>query len=264
MLEKLPNAAETPSLEASLEKATDQAFKARATFEYQQVRKWVGSRVNLDEARILDFGCGQGVPAASFALRHPKARVLGVDIEPVPEQQLSNLLNKQIGCGIPSNVSYRTLSLTALSDEKFDLIYAWSVFEHVKEDKMIKIFSTLKSHLAERGILFVCCNPLYFSPHGSHLYKYFKSPWHHLLLTLDELREGVVSGDLLASETREWQQFLQLNRLTAQDIMGRASGAGLKRLRHHLTKTDLSPPPRLARLYDNEVLTTKELVAIFE
>jgi len=256
--------AEAQLMDAIFEKATDKAFKARATFEYQQVRKWVGDRINFDQARILDFGCGQGVAAASFALRHPQSRVLGVDIEPVPEPQLSILLNKQIGRDIPSNVSYRTISLTALSNEQFDLIYAWSVFEHIKEDKMIETFAMLKSHLAEGGILFICCNPLYFSPHGSHLYKYFKSPWHHLVLTLEELREGVVSVDFLASETREWQQFLQLNRLTAQDILGRASAAGLKRLRQFLAKTELAPPPRLARLYDNEVLTTTELVAIFQ
>lgn len=256
--------AEAPSPTLLFEAATDKAFKTRATFEYERVKKWTSDRIDLEKARILDFGCGHGVPAASFALRHPQSKVIGVDIEPIPEQQLSNLLNKQIGVGLPSNVSYRTLSLTALSGEKFDLIYAWSVFEHIKEDKMIETFSMLKEHLAENGVIFICCNPLYFSPHGSHLYKYFKSPWHHLLLTLDELREGVISSDLLSSETREWQQFLHLNRLTAQDIVGRASAAGLKRIRQHFSKTDIAPPPRLARLYDNDVLLTTEFTAIFE
>lgn len=255
--------ADAPSMDVIFERATDKAFKARATFEYQQVRKWAGHRINFDTARVLDFGCGQGVAAASFALRHPEARVVGVDVEPVPEPQLRNLLKTQIGHTIPSNLSYRTISLTPLSSEKFDLIYAWSVFEHIKEDKMVDTFAMLKDHLADNGVLFISCNPLYFSPHGSHLYKYFKSPWHHLLLTLDELREGVVSDGLLTSEAREWQQFLQLNRLTAHDIMGRASAADLKRLRQHLSKTDVAPPPRLARLYDNDVLTTTELVATF-
>jgi SAM-dependent methyltransferase len=255
--------AEVPSIDVIFERATDKAFKARATFEYQQVRKWAGHRIDFSTARILDFGCGQGVAAASFALRHPEARVIGVDIEPVLVPQLSNLLKAQIGHTIPSNVSYRTIPLTPFSNEQFDLIYAWSVFEHIKEDKIVDTFAMLKDHLADNGVLFVCCNPLYFSPHGSHLYKYFKSPWHHLLLTLDELRGGVVSDVFLSSEAREWQQFLQLNRLTAHDIIVRASAAGLKCIRQHLSKTDMAPPPKLARLYDNDALTTTELVATF-
>ncbi len=226
---------------------------------------WVGDKINFENARILDNGCGQGIAAASFALRHSQSTVLGVDVEPHSERHLGDILKKEIGRDIPANLRFETVELTKIpGNETFDFIYAWSVFEHIREELLVDTFAALKQRLSKGGFLFIFSNPLYFSPQGSHLYKYFKSPWHHLTLPLDQLREGVVSSDFRASEIREWQQFLQLNRLTALDLMGRASGGGLKRLRHHMSKTELVPPPRLTRVYDNDALTTTGLTAIFQ
>jgi trans-aconitate methyltransferase len=221
--------------------------------------------VNLDKAKILDFGCGQGIAAASFALRHPKAKVMGLDIEPINELMLGALLEKQIGAELPKNLSLVSAGPGELPVEgTFDLIYAWSVFEHVREDLMIELFRTLKERLAPGGVLFVQINPLYFSPQGSHLYKYFKSPWHHLILSLDQLRDGVLSADFNATQSREWRQFMELNRLTGQEIIGRATASGLKSVRVQFFQTDQLPPPRLTRVYNSEVLKTTEFMALFE
>ncbi|CCD91737.1 conserved hypothetical protein [Bradyrhizobium sp. ORS 375] len=254
------------NLEKMFEAANDAGFKGRAISEYKRIRGWVGDRINLDTARVLDFGCGQGIAAASFALRHPKAQVTGFDIEPVNQQQLANIYRAQSGLSLPPNISFTSAHPGEVppGEQPFDLIYAWSVFEHVREDVMIDLFSSLKKRLAPNGLLFVQVNPLYFSPQGSHLYKYFKSPWHHLILSLDELREGVLSAEFQPTETREWRQFLELNRLTAQDIIGRAGAAGLKRLRDQFFQTDQIPPPRLARVYNPDVLRTTEFMALFE
>jgi len=252
-------------LEAALENAEDAGFRARAISEYRRIRNWVGDRIDFDKARVLDLGCGQGIAAASFALRHPGARVMGIDIEPINESILADIYRRQIGRDLPGNLDLVTISPGEIpGTEKFDLIYAWSVVEHVREDMLVSLFQDLKSRLAEGGVIFVQVNPLYFSPQGSHLYKYFSSPWHHLILSLDQLRDGVLSAHSPATESREWRQFLELNRLTAQDIIGRASAAGLKRPREQFFKTDIVPPPRLARLYNNDALTTVEFMALFE
>jgi hypothetical protein len=152
-----------------------------------------------------------------------------------------------------------------LPDTKgYDLIFAWSVFEHVREDIMMDLFKGLKSRLSKNGLLFVQVNPLYFSPRGSHLYNYFKSPWHHLILSLESLREGVLSDHATDNARREWTQFLELNRLTAKDIIGRASAAGLKLVKEQYFTTDVVPPPRLTRVYDKDVLMMTEFMALFE
>ena len=128
---------------------------------------------------------------------------------------------------------------------------------------MTELFRNLKGRLAKNGLLFVQVNPLYFSPRGSHLYNYFKSPWHHLILSLDALREGVLSEQPTEREQREWAQFLELNRLTGRDIIGRATDAGLKLLREQHFTTDLLPPPRLTRIYDKDALVANEFIALF-
>lgn len=253
------------SFDVLCEKAPDPGFKARSMSEYQRVKNWVGDRVDLNQARILDFGCGQGIAAASFALRHPGAAVVGFDIEPVSNDVLVKAYQTQLGRDLPPNVSFISAPAGDLPPQKpFNLIYAWSVFEHVQEDLMVDLFKTLKSRLAPGGLLFVQINPLYFSPRGSHLYNYFKSPWHHLILSLDILREGVLSDAPTSKRNREWSQFLQLNRLTASDIVGRASAAGLSLVKEQRFTTDTAPPPRLTRVYDKSALMTTEIVALFE
>lgn len=252
-------------IETLLANAPDPGFKGRANYEYNTIKGWVGKRIDLERAKVLDFGCGQGIAATSFALRHPQAKVQGLDIEPVKQGELKAIYRKQIGRDLPPNVAFVEAAPGQLPVGKdLDLIFAWSVFEHVREDLMTELFRSLKSRLAKNGLLFVQVNPLYFSPRGSHLYNYFKSPWHHLILSLESLREGVLSDQPNEREQREWTQFLDLNRLTARDIIGRATDAGLKLVREQHFKTDLAPPPRLTRIYDKDVLTTNEFIALFE
>ena len=244
--------------------ATDPGFKARSISEYDRVKAWT-KRIDLDKARILDFGCGLGIAAASFALRHPGVSVTGLDIEPIDEAQLKQTYRRQLGCDLPRNLNFQTVAPGQFVDSsRFDLIYAWSVFEHVRDELMVDLFHNLKERLSPGGLLFIQVDPLYFSPRGSHLYNYFKSPWHHLVLSLDALREGVLADKPSLKEQREWTQFLELNRLTAQDIVGRAVAAGLKLVKMQTFTTDIDPPPRLARVYDRDVLTTREVMAVFE
>jgi 2-polyprenyl-3-methyl-5-hydroxy-6-metoxy-1,4-benzoquinol methylase len=253
-----------PRLDVALNNASDLAFRTRAVAEYERVLAWVKDQIDLNDARIMDFGCGQGIATASFALRHPRATVIGFDIHPVDLDHLSRLMKAQINYDLPANLQFDTPKNHQIPKGEFDLILAWSVFNHVSEHQMIETFAELKTRLRPHGVLFLQISPLYFSPEGSLLYKYFRSPWHHLQLPLDMLREGVFTKGMTETQTREWQQFLALNRLTAADILGRASAAGLKRIKSLCSKTNLVPPPRLTRLYNADALMTTEVTAIFE
>ena len=244
------------SLESVISSAKDAGFRARATTEYNRIRGWTKTEVNWDSPRILDFGCGSGVAATSIALRHPKAQVFGVDINPISIRALAGTFSDQTGLAIPDNVSFsliRSGELPAESD--FDLIYAWSVFEHVQEDCIIDIFRDLKSRLKTDAKLFLVTEPLYYSPNGSHLYRYHKTPWHHLIMSLDKLRDGVISENAEETQLREWQQFMDLNRLTAQQIREAAVSAGFEVLREQIFRTGQEPPERLTHIYQAEVLT---------
>ena len=48
-----------------------------------------------------------------------------------------------------------TIDHDVMPDEgDFDLIYSWSVFEHIKESNMDEIFKELKARLRKGGLLF--------------------------------------------------------------------------------------------------------------
>lgn len=253
------------NLDEDFANAPDVGFRARAISEYTRVKLWAGNQINFDEAKILDFGCGAGIAAVSTALRHPNAEVYGVDVTPVDQERLKALFTKQIGREIPPNIHFSTIENgNFLNDKTFNLIYSWSVFEHIKVDEIQGVFQKLKQHLAKAGIIFIQVNPLYFSPKGSHLAGYFPDPWHHLLVSVDELKCKVLGSGRGGTEIREWQQFIELNRLTARDIIDRGLAAHLRLVREQLMKIKTVPSDELLRIYQRDALVTEEFMALFD
>ena len=245
-------------LEAGLEdrfsRAPDPGFRARATSEYRRIFGWVRDLIDLNSATILDFGCGQGIAAASFALRHPNSRILAHDIAPISTTALSKVLRQQIDEDLPENIEF--IQPTLLQPGTVDLIYAWSVFEHVSREDIVATLRLLSGLLSQSGVMFIHCEPLYFSPAGSHLYKYFDAPWHHLLTSIETLRNTVISEQAKEREAREWQQFIALNRVTSHDIERYINEANLTIMRRQLFATEALPPDELRHVYNDAALST--------
>jgi SAM-dependent methyltransferase len=249
----------SPSIEEAIKGAPDATFRAIATSEYKRITGWVGPHASLDSASILDFGCGQGVAAASFALRHPGSSVAGYDVSRVSIEDVAKLYKRQTGLALPSNVKYISGDLSAVKPQSLDLIYAWSVIEHIDIDALPKLLRLFRDKLKKTGLLFVYSDPLYYSPNGSHLYRYLKSPWHHLLMSLDQMRTSVITEKATDTATREWQQFLGLNRFTAGEVLTNIGAAGFDVIKQQQFKTNLEPPERLLRIFNPEVLTTSAI-----
>ncbi len=251
-------------IEQRIEAATDAGFRGRALSEYRRVRYWTESEIDFDRAKILDFGCGQGIAAASFALRHPNAKVYGCDIEEPDVDNLRTIFEEQAGLSLPHNLDLSTvISGEQHFERNFDLIFAWSVFEHVNARAMSDILRAIRNLLRPGGLFFLQVNPLYFSPRGSHLYRYFSSPWHHLMLSIDDLRTEVLSSGNKEKAEREWAQFIELNRYSASQLTGATTAAGLKCIRQQTFVVDDVPPQRLLETYNETVLRTQEVVALF-
>ena len=242
--------------------APDRGFRGRAFHEYWIIRRLVKSHVDLDVARILDFGCGVGIAAASFALRHPRATVFGTDVlQPDPER-LRRECYQQTGVSLPENLSLLLAEAGSLPDQvcDMDLIYAWSVFEHVNFTQIVDAMHLIRARLRANGIFLLQMNPLYFSPKGSHLYRCHLPPWAHLLYQSDVLKDEVMrSAHPEARKIREWEQFEALNKATADDIKEAAQQAGFSLLLEERLPTAEIPPPRLLRVYQREVLETEEV-----
>ena len=232
------------------------------THEYRTIRRFVRDRVSLDSARVLDFGCGEGIAAASFALRHPAAKVFALDIVPPDFGLLRQKLADQTSLELPTNLALFCGDPGTLPEEicDLDLIFAWSVFEHVNFSQLTETMRLLRGRLGVGGALLIQINPLFFSPRGSHLYRYDASPWVHLLCQADALKTVVMNSSWPEKvKLREWAQFESLNRATGGDIKDAAGNAGLSIVLEEQLRIAETPPPRLLRVYHEDVLMTEEI-----
>lgn len=251
-------------LEERFDNASDKGFRARATSEYRRMKAWIGDGIDWNTANILDFGCGSGIAAASIALRHPGATVVGVDVTSIPLGALTATLRTQSDLVIPPNVSLVELTDNELPPgPDYDLIFAWSVLEQVRKDSLGPTLDKLRKRLVKGGYLFVVCDPLYYSPAGANLARYFQDPWRHLGVSVSALRDCVISDTAQTPDIRAWELFIELNRLTADGIMTHIEASGFKTLRKQLFKTEHEPADALKAIYTMDALTTSGFQALY-
>ena len=124
--------------------------------------------------------------------------------------------------------------------------------------------SLIRQRMKPGGIFVLQIDPLYFSPRGSHLYGHLPEPWVHLLQQTSVLYEDVLRSAAGQQEKeREWTQFLELNRTTADEQIAFAVSSGFELIEQKRVHTQLVPPERLLACYSRDVLTTSYLEAAF-
>jgi cyclopropane fatty-acyl-phospholipid synthase-like methyltransferase len=97
-----------------------------------------------DGARILELGCGAGVPDALLLAEH--FRVTGVDIS---EEQISRARKN-----VP-NADFIHADFTALEldPRQFDAVAAFYSFNHVPRDLLVQLFGRIRTWLVPGGLL---------------------------------------------------------------------------------------------------------------
>jgi SAM-dependent methyltransferase len=217
--------------------------------------------------RILDFGCGQGVMTLGVALAFPDAEVVGVDIHSAFERA-AEFCARVLDRRLPDNLRYRRIEPGQSVGEaaKPDVIYSWSVMEHVPRPLLPGVIADLFASVRDGGIVLTQICPLYFSPHGSHLQGFIAEPWAHLTLSHEDLRRRV-SPDPQAARTPEsapWMfaHYEELNRITADELWGYFMAAGFRGVQDIRRSTDLAVPPHLASAYTEAALKVEELFFI--
>ncbi len=99
-----------------------------------------------ENATILDVGCGTGI-LESYLLKYNPKQVVGVDLA---SEMIKLAKNKHR----ESNITFRSMNVMDLVDEKYDYIIIYSAFPHFKEPK--KLISHLKTLLNLNGKLVIC------------------------------------------------------------------------------------------------------------
>lgn len=260
------------------QKITDEWFRAHFDYAADVVHHWIGGVLDVRTARLLNFGCGDGITDLSLVLRHGATAIHGVDIRR-EYAKLPRIAAEQLGMHrLPSALTFETIApgaSLAADHPQYDGIMSWSTFEHVQRDQIAPILSDLHACLRPGGYLFIQIEPLFFSPYGSHLRRYDNVSWHHLLASEEELWATLQShqGPIEASEVDfgfsdfgpdgykrfVFNEYLALNRLTADELVAFAERAGFSVVRKELRQLDMAVPNTLLDLYPRELLLTNEI-----
>jgi cyclopropane fatty-acyl-phospholipid synthase-like methyltransferase len=127
------------------------------------IQDWCGP---LHGKTVLDFGCGEGVQIAGIAKRCRPLRAIGVDIN-AEYKRLAQICAEHGEA--PAEIEFHTIKPGDRLSSRLtgiDLIYSWSVFEHIDQRILRDVVGDLRDTLSKDGRLFVQIAPLYFSPEG--------------------------------------------------------------------------------------------------
>lgn len=227
------------------------------------IADWLGDYGGLAGRDVLDFGCGEATMAVSMALQQGARRVVGVETH----EEIENALpyaKAQLGLErLPENLELIRLDPDSPLDAigTFDVVYSWSVFEHVSQHLIIDCFTKIKRILRPNGVMFLQTTPLFYSTEGSHLKPWVPVPWAHLTMQQDllyaALRERTDSRD--QADHLQWV-YERLNRMTAPQLLRAVKQTGFEVVREYRTHDEVPVPEELKEIYTEDVLTTNQLV----
>ena len=260
---------------------TDEWFRAHFDYAADVVHQWMGSALDVRTARLLNFGCGDGITDLALVLRHGATAIHGVDIRR-EYAKLPRSACEQLGMArIPAALTFETIAPSAPlagRHKREDGIMSWYTFEHVQRDQLLPILRDLHACLRPGGVFFLQIEPLFYSPFGSHLRRYIETPWQHLLVPGEALWRAIEShqGPIDAAEVDfgfadfgvegykrfVFKEYQQLNRLTADELVDLAVQAGFSLLRQERRLVDMAVTAALHGRYPDDWLTNNELLLL--
>jgi SAM-dependent methyltransferase len=178
------------SLSHDRNKRTEEELNAEASRQVPLTPEEAGAKLNrhierfdeqlpLDpELRYLDMGCGTGeltVALAKLGLKH----VTGVDVVP-RHIDAARVYASQLG--LAEGVEFALADLNAWQPaEKFDVLLSFDAFEHLDDPR--GFLQRMAGFVRTGGIAAVGFGPLFHSPRGDHMSKFFRVPipWRGVL-----------------------------------------------------------------------------------
>ena len=263
---------------------TDEWFRSHFHYASDVVAQWLSPVMDVSSARLLQFGCGDGITDLALVLRHGVGAIHGIDVRQ-EYAKLPRIAQEQLGMQrIPAALSFQTITPSApLAGQAalYDGIMSWSTFEHVQRDQLLPILKDLLACLKPGGHFFLQIEPLFYSAFGSHLRRYDDVAWHHLLVDEDVLWQVIAAydGELSPDEVDfgfadfgpegykrfVFKEYQELNRLTADELVGLAKEAGFtvarEERRHYEPE---AVPEALLAQYPRDVLTNNEIFLLLQ
>ena len=144
-----------PALQQMWNGTSGPALAAQSVCFYRKLKEMQGTHGAgpLAESRILDFGCGWG----------RLTRMLGRDLEPgnlYGCDPVESILQISRDSRVPARLGRSDFLPESLPfEEKFDLIFAFSVFTHISEAAHFASLKAIHGGLAENGLFVVTVRP---------------------------------------------------------------------------------------------------------
>lgn len=259
---------------------TNEWFKAHFFYATDLIHDWMGKELDLSQAKLLNFGCGDGISDLALMLRYGAKRIHGIDVRQ-EYKKLPKIAKEQLKLQrLPTGLTFETIkpSQPLAGKHQVDGIMSWSTFEHVQRDQVLPIAKDLLSCLRPGGLFFLQIEPLYYSAWGAHLRRYIDAPWVHLLISEEELWQRIQAyeGDLDMGEVDYgfddfgvdgykrfvFKEYQHLNRLTADELIAIMQDAGFEVVRQQKNHMQDEPPAQLLAQYPREILTNNEILLL--
>ena len=157
---------------------TSEQFEEGVAYAEKNFAEEVGSHLYLDKIlikqqfdlnnkRVLDFGCGMGGMALWYATAFDNCQVYGLDIDPHHIQITEHLIKKHNIQNIVCD-KRNILDDPLREDERFDYIFFNDVVEHIDLPILTEIIQQVSKHLTEDGKIFITYPP-WAGPYASHV-----------------------------------------------------------------------------------------------
>jgi len=130
-------------------------------FGYKEIYQ---SIVNNNITSVLEVGCGTGILINELRERFPEIKFTGLDPNESGFHDYKNISKKVIKEGKSLNIINSSIG-TYTTDEKYDLIFSFNVFEHIKNQN--EYLSTTYNLLSQEGKSIIFC-PNYDFPYEPH------------------------------------------------------------------------------------------------
>jgi SAM-dependent methyltransferase len=178
----------------------------------------------MPSLEILDFGCGWGGETLWLASRVRSVCGVDVDRKAIEQAKAAVRASNAANCRCEWSADGRL----PFADGSFDAVLSTNVFEHVMDLDLA--FREITRVLKPGGSLLTRFGPLFYSPHGYHLYWACQVPYAHLLFGLDAI--GTIRAARGGSRVRprSWQD-LGLNGKRFDDYRASVEAAGLEVVR---------------------------------
>jgi len=135
--------------------------------------------IEIEGRTVLDFGVGRGGPAVWMAEQGAR-RVVGVDIDDF-FLEVSRRYVERVDpqARLPIEILRSEPSRVPLADASVDAILCLRTFERVADPEAV--LCEWHRLLVTGGLAYVSFGPLWYHPHGIHLWEIFPAPWVTLL-----------------------------------------------------------------------------------